>query len=219
MELSVPALLSLLTNPFYVAGMVAGVGAFYWFLRFWFINGARCPSQARLDGKTVVLTGGNTGIGKFTALDLARRGGRVIIACRDATRGLSAVADIKKESGNDQVFFRSLDLASCQSVREFSERLLEEESRLDVLILNAGVMFTPNVRTKDGFEMQFGVNHLGHFLLTHLLLGRLRACAPSRVVVVSSLAHSVGRLDFVDMMWKKRYQLCMCVYVCMYIIM
>ena len=193
------------TNPLYLVGGAVGLPLFYYFLRLSCINGKKCPSQNRLDGKTVVLTGGNTGIGKFTALDLARRGGRVIIACRDATRGLSAVADIKKESGNDQVFFRSLDLASCQSVREFSERLLEEESRLDVLILNAGVMFTPNVRTKDGFEMQFGVNHLGHFLLTHLLLGRLRACAPSRVVVVSSVTHNIGHLDFSDMMWRKRY--------------
>ena len=168
------------------------------------MNGVKCPSNARLVGKTVVITGGNTGIGKMTAKELAARGGKIIIACRDAKKGDAAVEEIVKETANENVFFKRLDLASCASVRRFAEDILRTEPQIDVLLLNAGVMFTPYQVTEDGFEFQFGVNHLGHFLLTHLLLDRLKASAPSRVVVVSSLGHRMGTLDFDDMMWKKR---------------
>ena len=167
------------------------------------MNGVKCPSRARIDGKTVIITGGNTGIGKVTALELAKRGGCIIIACRDAKKGADAVAEIKNVSGNDSIFFRSLDLASCTSVRKFAQDVLKTEARIDVLLLNAGVMFTPYQLTEDGYELQFGVNHLGHFLLTYLLLDRIKESAPSRVVVVSSLGHRVGTLDYDDMMWKK----------------
>ena len=201
----VSALLSLLLNPLYLLAFALALPLLYYLIRVVFVNGTKCPSKARIDGKTVLITGGNTGIGKLTALELASRGGRVIIAARDATKGASAVAEIRKASGNEQVFFRKLDLASKQSIHTFAEAFLSEEDRLDILILNAGVMFTPYSVTEDGFEFQFGVNHLGHFLLTHLLLERLKECAPSRVVVVSSLAHMVGSLDFGDMMWKKRW--------------
>ena len=91
------------------------------------------------------------------------------------------------------------------SIRKFSEDILETEDKIDVLLLNAGVMFTPYQVTEDGFELQFGVNHLGHFLLTHLLLDRLKASAPSRVVMVSSVAHMIGTINYDDMMWEKRY--------------
>lgn len=191
-------------NPLYLVALAPTTLLLYYFLRVCFINGTKCPSRARIDGKTVIITGGNTGIGKLTALELARRGGRVIIACRDAVKAASAVSEIKNESGNGEVFFKSLDLASKQSIREFAEQVLEEESRIDILILNAGVMLTPYLQTKDDFELQFGVNHLGHFFLTHLLLDRLKESAPSRVLVVASLAHLMGSLDFNDMMWKKR---------------
>ena len=169
------------------------------------MNGVKCPSKVRIDGKTVIITGGNTGIGKQTAFQLAKRGGRVIIACRDSTRGVSAVSEIKRESGSDTVFFKKLDLASIASIRLFATDVLETEERIDILLLNAGVMFTPYKLTEDGFELQFGVNHLGHFLLTHLLLDRIKKSSPSRIVVVSSLAHMVGYLDFDDMMWNKRW--------------
>ena len=191
-------------NPVYLLVSVPATFLLYYFVRVFFINGRHCPSKLRIDGKTVIITGGNTGIGKETALELARRGGRVIIACRTKSRGEAAVSDIRRKSGNDSVFFRSLDLASSDSIRKFSKEILEAEPHIDILILNAGVMFTPYQLTEDGFEMQFGVNHLGHFLLTHLLLDRLKESAPSRVVVVSSLAHKIGRLDFNDMMWSKR---------------
>ncbi|XP_074869779.1 dehydrogenase/reductase SDR family member 13 isoform X2 [Carettochelys insculpta] len=157
------------------------------------IKGPKCRAQTSLRGKTVVITGGNTGLGKMTALDLARRRARVILACRDRARGESAVYDIRRESGNNEVLFMSLDLASLDSVRAFAETFLRSEPRLDILINNAGVGAGGR---KDGFNLIFQVNHLGHFLLTHLLLHRLERSAPSRVVIVASSAHQNGQIDF-----------------------
>ena len=102
--------------------------------RWYFVIGVPCRSKQRMDGKTVIITGGNTGIGKETAVDLAERGARVILACRDETRAEAAVADIKKRSGSELVLFRKLDLASLASVRQFSERILREEPQIHVLI-------------------------------------------------------------------------------------
>ncbi|XP_054469277.1 dehydrogenase/reductase SDR family member 13-like [Anoplopoma fimbria] len=154
----------------------------------------RCQSAARLEGKTAVITGANTGIGKTTAKDLARRGCRLILACRDRRRGEDAVREIIQETGNSQVIFMQLDLASLQSVRSFANDFLRSESRLDLLINNAGLLNAG--KTEDGFGMIFGVNHLGHFLLTALLLDRLKASGPSRVVTVASRAYEIGTLDF-----------------------
>ena len=174
--------------------------------RWYFVIGVPCRSKQRMDGKTVIITGGNTGIGKETAVDLAERGARVILACRDETRAEAAVADIKKRSGSELVLFRKLDLASLASVRQFSERILREEPQIHVLINNAGVMFPPYTVTEDGYELTFAVNHLGHFLLTLLLLDRIKSSPSSRILIISSHAHYPGSLDFSDMMWKKRYQ-------------
>ncbi|XP_028820481.1 retinol dehydrogenase 12-like [Denticeps clupeoides] len=154
----------------------------------------KCQSRARLDGKTVVVTGSNTGIGKTTALDLAKRGARVILACRDQKRAEAAVSDIRRESGSSEVVYMHLDLASLQSVRSFAETFLKTEPRLDILINNAGLVVEGT--TKDGMGMIFGVNHLGHFLLTLLLLDRLKESGPSRVVNVASKAYEVGKIDF-----------------------
>ncbi|TNN01423.1 hypothetical protein fugu_010805 [Takifugu bimaculatus] len=158
------------------------------------VRGKQCTSQARLGGKTVIVTGSNTGIGKMTAIDLARRGARVILACRSRERGEAALADVKRESGSSQVVFMQLDLGSLKSVRSFAETFLRTEPRLDLLINNAGVYMQG--RTEDGLGMMFGVNHVGHFLLTHLLLDRLKQCGPSRVVNVASLGHNFGTIDF-----------------------
>lgn len=188
--------------------VIGGIGGFvglYFLMRYILIDGTKCPSKARIDGKTVIITGGNTGIGKTTAILLAERGGRIILACRNADKANAAVADIKKKSGSNQVIFKSLNLASTASIREFADDILKTEDRIDILLLNAGVMIPPYQETEDGFELQFGVNHLGHFLLTYLLLDRIKASAPSRVVAVSSVVHRFGNLDFDDMMWKKRY--------------
>ncbi|XP_034721769.1 retinol dehydrogenase 11-like, partial [Etheostoma cragini] len=138
--------------------------------------------------------GANTGIGKTTAMDLARRGARVILACRDRRRAEAAAQEIIQETGNSQVIFMHLDLASLTSVRSFAEEFLRSESRLDLLINNAGLM--NGGKTEDGFGMIFGVNHLGHFLLTVLLLERLKASGRSRVVTVSSKAYKLGTVDF-----------------------
>ena len=165
-----------------------------------YFGGGVCHSKTRLDGKTVIITGGNTGIGKETAIDLASRGAKVIIACRSQTRGENALKDIRKESGSEHVYLRLLDLASFASIRKFADEIISSEPRLDVLINNAGIMMCPFWKTEDGHEMQFGVNHLGHFLLTNLLLDLIKKSAPSRIINVSSRAHTfVSTIDFEDL--------------------
>ncbi|XP_023678820.1 dehydrogenase/reductase SDR family member 13-like isoform X2 [Paramormyrops kingsleyae] len=174
-----------------IVGVAIGV---YIFLYNAFVRGARCRSKVKLHGKTVIITGSNTGIGKTTAVDLAKRGARVILACRDQQRAESALRDITAESGSREVVYMQLDLGSLESVRAFAENFLKSERRLDLLINNAGIV--KQGRTKDGLGMMLGVNHIGHFLLTNLLLDRLKQCQPSRVINVSSAAHSFGSVDF-----------------------
>ena len=164
-----------------------------------YFNGGVCYSKELLDGKTVIITGANTGIGKQTAIDLAKRNAKVIIACRSVERGKQAERDIRNLSKNENVHFRLLDLASFASIRKFCSEVLAEEPRLDILINNAGIMRCPYWKTEDGFEMQFGVNHLGHFLLTNLLLDRIKEAPAGRIVVVSSLAHKRAKeINFDD---------------------
>ncbi|XP_060115357.1 dehydrogenase/reductase SDR family member 13 [Heteronotia binoei] len=176
-----------------LAGLALLVGLYLWVYHN-FLRGPMCRNGTCLRGKTVLITGGNTGIGKETALDLARRGARVIVACRNKARSEAAVYDIRRDSGNNEVLFMSLDLADLKSVRGFVDAFLKSEPRLDILIHNAGVQ-SPG-KSADGFDLTFQVNHLGHFLLTHLLLDRLKHCTPSRVVVVASGAHRIGKIDF-----------------------
>ena len=153
-----------------------------------------------MDGKVVVITGGNSGIGKETAVALARAGASVVFTARNAQRGADALADIRARSGG-AVSVLPLDLASFASVRSFVDELLATTSRLDVLILNAGGVIPQRTTTEDGHETQFQVNHLSHFLLEQLLRERLIASAPARVVVVASVAHKSvnGGLDFDDL--------------------
>ncbi|XP_068440566.1 dehydrogenase/reductase SDR family member 13-like [Clinocottus analis] len=174
--------------------LVAGALFSYVLVYYSVFRGARCSSSVKLNGKTAIVTGSNTGIGKATALDLAKRGARVILACRNKARAEAAAFDIRRESRNNQVVFMHLDLASFQSVRCFAETFLKTEPRLDILINNAGVMGSGH--TADGFDLAFGVNHLGHFLLTNLLLKKLQQCGPSRVVTVAALLHRCGSADF-----------------------
>ncbi|XP_049312011.1 retinol dehydrogenase 12-like [Bactrocera dorsalis] len=159
----------------------------------------------RIDDKVVIITGCNGGIGKEIALELARRGARIYMACRDAARCEATRLDIIDRTGNQQIYNRTLDLASLESVRQFAARFNAEEQRLDILVNNAGVMTMQRSLTADGFEYQFGVNHLGHFLLTNLLLERLKAAAPSRVVVMSSVMHLFGRINKDDLNSELRY--------------
>ena len=191
-------------RPWLLGGIAAGVLGLYLFKR-WMAGGV-CRSQAKLGGKTVVITGANTGIGLETAVDLAKRNARVILACRSVERGERAAVDVKKRSGNDNVVFVQLDLASLDSVRECAAKILEEEPRIDILINNAGVMGTPErTLTQDGFEMHFGVNHLGHFLFTNLLLDRIKEVPSARIVNVSSAAHVGGKINFDNLNSERSY--------------
>jgi retinol dehydrogenase-12 len=149
-----------------------------------------------LSGRTFLVTGGNTGIGRATVTELARRGGRVWVASRSAAKGEAAVAGVKAATGNESVFFLPLDLADLDSVRACAAAFLAAGEPLHVLVNNAGVAGRRGL-TRQGFELTFGVNHLGHFALTSALLGCLAASAPSRVVTVSSDAHySAPGIDF-----------------------
>lgn len=143
--------------------------------------------------------------GLETAVDLAYRGGKVYIACRDVTKGEIALREIKARSQSSSIYVLNLDLASMTSIRDFSKNFHRIESRLDILICNAGIMAIPREETEDKFEMQFGVNHLGHFLLTNLLLDMLKMSSPSRIVVVSSMAHAFGKIHQDDLMYEKSY--------------
>jgi NAD(P)-dependent dehydrogenase (short-subunit alcohol dehydrogenase family) len=171
-----------------------------------------CP-QPLLDldlaGKSFVVTGGNSGIGLVTVKQLAKQGARVVLACRRPDEGRRARDLISASSPRGSVEVGELDLASLASVRSFADAFLATNDVLHGLVNNAGVMNTGHVKTKDGFDMQFGTNHLGHYLLTELLLPALRKAAPSRIVNVSSCYHDVaqgraGRIDFDDLHFDRR---------------
>ncbi|XP_077411194.1 retinol dehydrogenase 12-like [Vanacampus margaritifer] len=162
-------------------------------------------SDMRLDGKTAVITGANTGIGKETAKDLAARGARVILACRDMAKGEQAARDIMRDVSCAKVVARHLDLADTKSICQFAENVYNTEKGLHYLINNAGVAMCAYATTVDGFETQFGVNHLGHFFLTFLLLDLLKHSAPSRVITLSSIAHTMGRIQFDDLGSENNY--------------
>lgn len=157
-------------------------------------NTHHIPDQS---GRLAVVTGANSGIGYVTARELARRGARVVLACRSEERGLAAVERLRSEVPAAEVEFRPLDLADLKSVRAFAADLAP--ARLDLLINNAGVMALPYRITADGFEMQFGTNHLGHFALTGLLLPALLAAPGARVVTVSSGFHALADVDLTDL--------------------
>lgn len=152
-----------------------------------------------MEGKTVIITGGNAGIGKATAIALAKKGASIVITSRSETKAKEAVAEIKKQSGSDKVDFVTIDLSSQKSVREAAERLKAKCPKIDVLINNAGCYFSELKLNEDGLEMQFATNHLGHFLLTNLLMENLKAAEKARIINLSSIAHkSTRELDLND---------------------
>ncbi len=159
-----------------------------------------------LSGKTIVVTGGNSGIGYEAALEFARKRADFIIACRDLGKGRTASAQISAQSPSAKVEVMELDLSSLASVRSFADAFHQAHPALHVLCNNAGVMAIPYRRTVDGFEMQFGTNHLGHFALTGLLLDRLLATDGGRVVNVSSTSHRFGQMRFDDLQWQNGYR-------------
>ncbi|KAL3274162.1 hypothetical protein HHI36_015576 [Cryptolaemus montrouzieri] len=164
---------------------------------------SKCLSTARLDGKVAIITGCNTGIGKVTAKDFFQRGARVIMACRNLKAADEALEEIKKQSENcencGEIRTTELDLSSLESVRKCARNILKDERQINLLINNAGVMNCPYTKTKDGFELQFGTNHLGHFLFTLLLLPEIIRSTPARIVNLSSVAHLGGTIDFDDL--------------------
>ncbi|XP_075970126.1 retinol dehydrogenase 13-like [Anticarsia gemmatalis] len=160
---------------------------------------AVCVSRRRLEGKTVIVTGGTAGMGLEMATDLAHRGARVIIACPFQDEGVSARNKIIKETENEKVIFKLLDLASLESTRKFAADILQEENRLDILINNAGVGIPSDYLTKDGMHFIMQVNYYGAFLLTMLLLPLLKKTGkpgePSRILTTASILHMVGTVD------------------------
>ncbi len=160
-----------------------------------------------LSGKRAIVTGANSGLGLQTALELARHGARTTLACRNVERGRAALERIRAAAPDADVAVCPLDLADLASVRAFARAYLDEHGDgLDILVNNAGIMALPYATTADGFEAQFGVNHLGHFALTGLLLPALLARPGARVVSVTSMVHWAGRIDFDDLDARRRYR-------------
>ncbi|MBU6154314.1 MAG: SDR family oxidoreductase [Bdellovibrionales bacterium] len=172
----------------------------------------QCPAELLtldLVGRTYVVTGGNSGIGLETVRQLAKQGAKVILACRRVAEGEKARKLILEEGVRGSIEVAELDLAHLDAIRKFSSRVLENHKAIHGLINNAGIMNPPKGKTQDGFELQFGTNHLGHYLLTELLLPALKNGAPSRVVNVSSCFHDKafgreGKIDFDDLQFEKK---------------
>jgi len=175
----------------------------YWYLLRWWFRGPQkgTKNKKRLDGKTVVLTGGNAGIGSETAKDLANRGAVVYILCRDKVKAEKTIHWIKSENPKANIFFEACNLASFSSIKSCAKTLNQKLTKVDYLINNAGVMWSPITwRTEEDYDMQFGVNHLGHFLLTELLLPMIKKASLTpgfkpRIINVSSLAGLSGTIN------------------------
>ncbi len=170
------------------------------------LNGRVCSLVKDLSNKTVIITGASSGIGKETAKSLAKMNARVIFACRNQTKATTVIKTLQEENPNIKVEYMNLDLASLQSIRNFAKQFQYKHKKLDILINNAGVI---NLRTKletqDGFEGQFGVNYLGHFYLTNLLLNTLVNTPSSRVINVTCNAFSRGKMNWDDLMSERKY--------------
>ncbi|XP_045484842.1 retinol dehydrogenase 14-like [Pieris rapae] len=180
-----------------------------------------CKCSDRLVGKVVIITGSNTGIGFEIAKDMAERGARVILACRNETRAMEAINEIRNQTHNENIHYSHLDLASISSVKKFVSKFINEEERLDILVNNAGVITRSDEKTEDGFSMMIQSNYLGHFLLTVLLLPLLMSSAPSRIINFSSVTHKFVnihpddlctvpiRKSYTNSIWYFKTKLCM----------
>jgi NAD(P)-dependent dehydrogenase (short-subunit alcohol dehydrogenase family) len=164
-------------------------------------DSSNIPDQT---GRTVVVTGANTGIGYEAARVLANKKAHVILAVRSLEKGNVAAEKIRAQNDDANVSVMTLDLADLSSIGKFSDDFKHEHKSLDLLINNAGVMLPPYSKTKDGFEIQFGTNHLGHFALTGLLIETMKHTAGSRIVNISSIAHKSGNIQFDDLNWETR---------------
>jgi NAD(P)-dependent dehydrogenase (short-subunit alcohol dehydrogenase family) len=163
-------------------------------------------AEANMTGRTCMITGASSGIGRSTALGLARLGATLVLVCRDRGRGEETVAAIRDQTGNRSVTLMLADLSSQQSIRAVAREFLQTGQPLQVLVNNAGVVNLKRSVTVDGIESMFAVNHLAYFLLTHLLLDRLKASAPARIINVASHAHRFSGIDFDDLEAARRYR-------------
>jgi len=190
-----------------VANTVGATTGLLFSLRF-YLRGRRayCTNEILLTGKVCVVTGGNTGLGKAVALEFARRNARVIIACRDNEKANAAADDIRRKVKNADVDVYHLDLASFASVRSCADAIKEKEEGIDILVNNAGLMSCPFMLSRDGIEMQFAVNHLGHFLFTNLLLDKMKEREEARIIIVSSALYKKASIDFVNYNDEKFYE-------------
>ncbi|KAG0182840.1 hypothetical protein DFQ29_001780 [Apophysomyces sp. BC1021] len=160
-----------------------------------------------MSGKVVIVTGANDGIGKETAIDLAKRNATVVLACRDSVKSREALVEIRNRSNSDKVILETIDLSDLSSVRHFAKRFIASQRPLHVLINNASLMAPDRQTTKDGFELQFGTNYLGPFLLTELLLPTLKASSPGRIINVTSFAVHSAIINFDDIQSEKNYNM------------
>jgi len=164
---------------------------------------ADIPDQS---GRVAVITGANTGLGFHTAAELAKKGAHVVLAVRNVDKGSDAADRIKADNPNADIALQQLDLTSLDAIRKSAEEIKAAHQRIDLLINNAGVMYTDKGNTKDGFELQFGTNHLGHFAFDGLILDRLLPVEGSRVVTVSSVGHRImAKIHFEDLQWERSY--------------
>ncbi|CRK91451.1 CLUMA_CG005120, isoform A [Clunio marinus] len=176
-----------------LVGLMIGIGVWHVWLR---TTVGKFQSDETMTGKTVLITGGNSGLGLETVRDLARRGARIIMASRKIDVGMKVRDEIIEETGNKNIIVRKLDLSSFQSVRDFSSEILKTEKKIDVLIHNSGCASTSKKRKSvDGLEMTMATNHYGPFLLTHLLIDLLKESTPCRILIVSSAYYKIARVD------------------------
>ena len=162
-------------------------------------------SMAAMDGRVCLVTGGNSGIGKATAMGLAKLGTTAVIVSRDRAKGEAALVEIRSKSGSQHVELMVADLSSLQSVHDLARDFSAKYRQLHVLVNNAGIYLPKRVETVDGLEATFATNHLGHFLLTMLLLDTLKASAPSRIINVTSIMHYRSKINFEDLQGEKKY--------------
>jgi retinol dehydrogenase 14 len=158
-----------------------------------------------LNGKTAIVTGASSGIGKVTALELAKAGAKVVMVCRPGPKAEAAFGEISQEAGKDKVELMDADLSSQSSIHAFAENFKKTNDRLEILVNNAGILLSNRVLTADGLERTFATNHLAYFLLTNLLLDLLKASAPARIVCVASEAERGGKIDFDDLQSERTY--------------
>ncbi|XP_076463703.1 retinol dehydrogenase 12-like [Babylonia areolata] len=184
--------------------IIAGTAGILYGLRSW-LRGPKCVGGVQLNGKTVIVTGANSGVGKAAATEFAKRGARLILACRNETEGRATAEELRKETSNINIVFMLLDLASFKSIRAFVDKFNEKEEHLHILVNNAGVMMCPEEKSAEKFELQFAVNYLGTFLLTELLLDKLKSSAPSRIINTTASAANLGEIRFDNINLKGDY--------------